>query len=169
LIENFIEPYHVPVVHRTSAGGQPLKEHYLIVDDRCVGCAVDVAGGVGESSVHDPCDHLDMSTRYLALFPNFVIAWYLPDQVGVHLNVPLAPDRTAQLRVIYHVGERPPDEAAVAALVELWTQVHREDHAIVEGLQSTRAFPVLADGGLLSPYWETSVRRFQELVVEAIA
>ena len=43
LIENFIEPYHVPVVHAVSAGGQPLRDHYMIVDRHCVGCGIDVS------------------------------------------------------------------------------------------------------------------------------
>ena len=44
---------------------------------------------------------LDVSSRYLTLFPNFVLGVYHPDQIGVHLNVPLAPGRTRQKRVIY--------------------------------------------------------------------
>ena len=165
LIENFVEPYHVPVVHRQSAAGQPLAEHYMIVDDHCIGCGIDVA---------EPCedgsrDVLDMSTRYFVLFPNFVFGWYLPNQLGVHLNVPLAPDRTQQWRVIYHIGEQTPDAEYVKRLTELWQRVHREDHEIVESLQRARASSVLEDGGLLSPHWETSVRQFHKLVINALA
>ena len=32
LMENYIEPYHVQFVHRTTTN-QPLKDHYTIVDD----------------------------------------------------------------------------------------------------------------------------------------
>ena len=164
LIENFVEPYHVPVVHRDSASGQPLRDHYLIVDGQCFGCAVDVSG----ARHGEPGERLDMSTRYLALFPNFVFAWYQPDQLGVHLNLPLSPDRTHQWRAIYHLGDQAPDPAYVERLCALWGQVHREDHAIVEGLQAGRSSPVMDDGGLLSPHWETSVRRFHELLVAAL-
>ena len=164
LIENFIEPYHVPVVHRESAGGQPLSDHYMIVDGHCVGCAIDVTA----PSDTDPGERLDMSTRYLMLFPNFVFAWYLPDQLGVHLNVPESPERTRQWRVIYHLGDDEPDPEYVDRLSTLWTRVHREDRAIVEQLQIGRTSPVMDDGGLLSPHWETSVRRFHELLVDAL-
>ena len=34
LIENFIEPYHVQFVHKTTTK-QPLKDHYTIVDGIC--------------------------------------------------------------------------------------------------------------------------------------
>ena len=164
LIENFAEPYHVPVVHRESAGGQPLRDHYMIVDGSCFGCGIDVSGSPSGA----PGERLDMSTRYLTLFPNFVFAWYQPDQLGVHLNVPLAPDRTQQWRVIYHLGDGALDPAYAERLCALWRQVHHEDHAIVEELQAGRASSVMDDGGLLSPYWETSVRRFHELLIAAL-
>jgi hypothetical protein len=35
-------------------------------------------------------------------------------------------------------------------------------------LQKGRHSPLAAEGGLLSPHWETSVRKFQELVANAI-
>ena len=41
LIENFIEPYHVQFVHKTTTN-QPLKNHYTIVDGICYGSGVDV-------------------------------------------------------------------------------------------------------------------------------
>ena len=41
LIENFIEPYHVQFVHKTTTK-QPLKDHYTIVDGVCYGSGVDV-------------------------------------------------------------------------------------------------------------------------------
>ena len=57
----------------------------------------------------------------------------------------------------------------VASLIKLWTKVHREDHAMCERLQEGRASPIADDGGVLSPYWEDSVRKFQELVEEAVS
>ena len=165
LIENFVEPYHVPVVHRDSAGGQPLRDHYMIVDGHCFGCAVDVSGSRNGAPTGQ---RLDMSTRYLTLFPNFVFAWYQPDQLGVHLNLPLSPDRTHQWRVIYHLGDETPSPEYAQRLCTLWQQVHREDHDIVEELQAGRASSAMDDGGLLSPHWETSVRRFHELLIAAL-
>ena len=174
LVENFIEPYHVPIVHHSSASGQPLRGHRMLVDGNCFGCAVDV--GTASSGVEDSgssevrqTETLDMSSRYLALFPNFLLGIYFPDQVGVHLNVPEGPDRTHQWRVIYHIGDGLPDPATVDGLRELWYRVHKEDHAIIERLQAGRASPVMADGGLLSPYWETSIRQFHEMLATAIA
>lgn len=167
LMENFIEPYHVPFVHKTTTD-QPLDNHYTIVDGNCLGSAVDVNDGEGGRKRGGGSDRLDVSSRYLTLFPNFVLGRYFPDQLGVHLNSPLGAARTRQRRIIYWVGDNLPPDEDRAALSDLWFKVHKEDHAMVERLQKGRASVAARDGGVLSPHWETSVRRFQELVFEAL-
>ena len=165
LVENFVEPYHVPVVHTRTAAGQPLKGHQMFVDSNCFGCVVNVTDDAGNDG---PITHLNMSSQYLAVFPNFILGRYFPDQIGVHLNVPLAPDRTRQWRAIYSTGEQAPDPAAVDALVELWRNVHAEDHRATERLQEGRASRGAADGGVLSPHWETSIAHFHDRVIDSL-
>ena len=165
LIENFIEPYHVQFVHRRTTD-QPLRNHYTIVDSPCLGSAVDVdaerpAGGKRGHA-------LAVSSRYLTLFPNFVIGFYQPDQIGVHLNCPTGPSTTRQRRLIYSISDHDIGDPEAMALRDLWYQVHKEDHAMCERLQQGRLSEVAANGGLLSPHWEDSVRRFQELVLDAV-
>lgn len=162
IMENFIEPYHVQFVH-SSTTDQPLFDHYTIVDGRCMGSAVDLDDEAAGT------DTLAVSSRYLALFPNFLIGQYFPDQLGVYLNVPLGPDRTAQKRAIYTISGQRPAAADVEALKSLWWQVHREDHEMCERLQRGRAASVAASGGVLSPCWEDSVRAFQELVASGLS
>lgn len=161
IMENFIEPYHVPIVHDTTTD-QPLSDHYTIVDGVCLGSAADLrkenAGASGSLAV---------SSRFLTLFPSFMIGRYLPDQLAAYLNVPLGPGRTAQKRVIYTTEGQKLTGTEIESLKKLWWDVHKEDHAICERLQLGRASPVADSGGLLSPHWEDSVRAFQELVVKA--
>ena len=166
LVENFIEPYHVQFVHSTTTE-QPLADHYTIIEPGvnepgCLGCAVDVSGQAARD------DTLSADSRFLTLFPNFVFGLYLPDQIGVHLDMPLAPDRTLQRRAIYGLGPEPAPPERAERLAKLWRDVHEEDHAICERLQQGRASGVAAGGGVLSPVWEDSVRSFQELVVERL-
>lgn len=161
LIENFIEPYHVQFVHSTTTE-QPLTDHYTINEPGCLGCAVDVSGEATSE------DTLSADSRFLTLFPNFVFGLYLPDQIGVHLDAPLAPDRTLQRRAIYSLGPEPASAKRAEQLAKLWRDVHREDHAICERLQQGRASDVAARGGVLSPVWENSVRSFQDLVVSRL-
>ena len=165
LMENYIEPYHVQFVHPTTTD-QPLLDHYTVIDGPCLGSGVDLRPSAGGGN--GGTDTLAASSRYLTLFPNFVFGRYLPDEIGVHLDVPVAVDRTHQRRVIYHTGEGDMAPETVEKLASLWHKVHKEDHAICERLQEGRASDLAAQGGWLSPHWEDSVRRFQELVVEAL-
>lgn len=128
----------------------------------CLGCAVDLSGDAKRQ------DTLSADSRFLTLFPNFVFGLYLPDQIGVHLDLPLAPGRTLQRRAIYGLGPEPASSERAEQLAKLWRDVHREDHAICERLQQGRASEVAAGGGVLSPVWEDSVRSFQELVVKRL-
>ena len=128
----------------------------------CLGCAVDLSGEAKRQ------DTLSADSRFLTLFPNFVFGLYLPDQIGVHLDLPLAPGRTLQRRAIYGLGPEPASTERAEQLARLWRDVHHEDHAICERLQQGRASAVAAGGGVLSPVWEDSVRSFQELVVRRL-
>ena len=161
VMENFIEPYHVQFVHRATTD-QPLADHYTVNDPGCLGCAVDVSGEATRE------DALSADSRYLTLFPNFVFGLYIPDEVGVQLNVPLAPGRTLQRRAIYTLEPESQPAGRAEQLAKLWRGVHAEDHAMLARLQQGRASELAAGGGVLSPVWEDSVRSFQERVVNGL-
>lgn len=164
LMENFIEPYHVSFVHSQTTD-QPLRDHYTIDEAGCIGSAVDISRAP-DDPVRD--DTLSVTSRYLTLFPNFVLGRYYPDQIGVHLNVPAAVDRTFQRRAIYATSAGAKSAVEAEKLAKLWYGVHKEDHAMCERLQTGRASDVAMDGGVLSPVWENSVRLFQGLVLDAL-
>ena len=161
LIENYIEPYHVQFVHQKTTS-QPLKDHYTIVDGLCLGSGVDLNDEDTSSG------NLSVSSRYLSLFPNFIIGKYYPNQLGVYLNLPQGPGSTTQKRIIYTTDDHKLTKRAVENQKKLWWSVHKEDHEICERLQLGRSSPVSIKGGLLSPYWEKSVFAFQKLVVKSI-
>ncbi len=170
ICENFIDPYHVPVAHPVTAAGQPLSDHYLVGNGRVVGCAVDVGDDPlprGREGTSEAC--LDMSARYLVLFPNFLFFVYEAEitQINVMLNTPLGPDRTHQRRVIYHLEGQEPSESDIESWRRLTLRVIAEDRALVERMQEGRRSPVTAGGGVLSPVWEESEHHFQRLVMEA--
>jgi len=164
LMENFIEPYHVQFVHRKTTE-QPLEDHYTVVDEHCLGSAVELSE---EQVANAKAGTLGVTSHYLTLFPNFVMGTYQPDQLGVHLNEPIAPGVTRQQRVIYTHKDAHYSDAQIQDLVDLWHSVHLEDHEMCIRLQQGRHSPLAAAGGLLSPYWENSVRKFQQLVADAI-
>ena len=161
IMENFIQPYHVQFVHMTTTD-QPLMDHTTFVDGPCLGSAVDLEAESGTSG------SLAVSSRYLTLFPTFILGRYFPDQIGVYLNLPLGAGRTLQKRAIYSTEGQRLSEPEIEGLKKLWWDVHKEDHAMCERLQLGRSSPAAEDGGLLSPHWEDSVRAFQELVARAV-
>jgi len=164
LMENFIEPYHVQFVHKNTTN-QPLVDHYVVSDGHCLGSAVDLTSEQQEQAQEGT---LSVSSRYLTLFPNFVLGVYYPDQIGVHLNQPVSAGITCQRRVIYQHKDSDQSTEAVEKISRLWESVHKEDHAMCERLQEGRHSDAARQGGFLSPYWESSVRSFQELVADAI-
>ena len=161
LIENFIEPYHVQFVHKATTN-QPLKDHYTIVDGICYGSGVDVKKEDNKNS-----SALSVSSRYLSLFPNFIIGTYYPNQIGVYLNTPISPGITSQKRIIYTTDGKEMTKEETDITKKIWWSVHKEDHAICERLQEGRASPASDAGGLLSPYWEKGVQKFQKLIIQA--
>ena len=162
LIENFIEPYHVQFVHKTTTN-QPLKDHYTVVDGICYGSGVDV---VEEDSKNK--NALSVTSRYLSLFPNFIIGTYFPNQVGVYLNLPISPNITSQKRIIYTTDGKDMGKDEVNIVKKIWWSVHKEDHEMCERLQEGRSSPASDEGGLLSPIWEKGVQAFQKLIIQGI-
>jgi choline monooxygenase len=161
LIENFIEPYHVQFVHKSTTN-QPLKDHYTVVDGICYGSGVDVKQEDTKNS-----KALSVTSRYLSLFPNFIIGTYFPNQVGVYLNVPIAPGVTSQKRIIYTTGGKDMGKEEIEMVKNIWWSVHKEDHEMCERLQEGRSSPASDGGGLLSPVWEKGVQAFQKLIINS--
>ncbi|MEM7215576.1 MAG: aromatic ring-hydroxylating dioxygenase subunit alpha [Pseudomonadota bacterium] len=161
IMENFIEPYHVQFVHKSTTD-QPLEDHYTIIDGNCMGSAVDLDEEAGTAG------SLAVSSRYLALYPNFILGRYFPDQIGVYLNIPTGPGTMLQKRALYTTEGQELSAKEVEGLKSLWWDVHKEDHEMTERMQLGRASIVSKNGGLLSPVWEDSVRTFQELVARDV-
>ena len=110
---------------------------------------------------------LSVSSRYLSLFPNFIIGTYYPNQIGVYLNIPIGPGITSQKRIIYSTEGKSMSKEEIDITKKIWWSVHKEDHEMCERLQEGRSSPASNDGGLLSPYWEKGVRKFQQLIIQA--
>ena len=164
LMENFIEPYHVQFVHRTTTR-QPLEDHQTLIEDHCLGSMVEL--DAAQQATAD-LTALGVTSHYLTLFPSFILGTYQPDQMGVYLHQPVDAGHTRQRRVIYTHRDADYSDAQIQQLHDLWYSVHLEDHEMCLRLQQGRHSPLAQDGGLLSPRWENSVRRFQELVADAV-
>ena len=132
------------------------------MDGNCFGSGVDL------NEENTSSGNLSVSSRYLSLFPNFIIGTYYPNQIGVYLNLPVDCGRTIQKRIIYATNGYKITTKEANSLKKLWWDVHKEDHDICERLQLGRASPVSAKGGILSPHWEKSVRAFHKHVIKSV-
>ena len=110
---------------------------------------------------------LSVTSKYLSLFPNFIIGTYFPNQIGVYLNIPISSGITSQRRIIYTTDGKDMSEKEIKTARNIWWSVHKEDHEMCERLQEGRYSPAANEGGLLSPVWEKGVRAFQKLIVDA--
>ena len=134
------------------------------MDGKCYGSGIDVEK---EDVKNDSA--LSVTSRYLSLFPNFIMGTYFPNQVGVYLNIPISPGVTLQKRIIYTTdGKSMTKKEIQNNKRHIWWSVHKEDHEMCERLQEGRSSPASNNGGLLSPVWEKGVQAFQKLIINSI-
>ena len=172
-LENTMEPYHVPVVHQSSAAGQPLELHYMIDQDPIVGSAIDIPGSefTNEPGTEDATlDNLDMSARYLLRMPNFFLTTYAPDVVIDTMFVPDAniPGRCWLEQAWYTTSGRTLSEEEIAAWKLLEEQVIEEDIGVMTGVQAGVESSAVDDGGVLTPAWEACIAGFYRHMVRQL-
>ena len=172
-MENTMEPYHVPIVHRSSAAGQPLELHYMIEEDPIFGCGIDLPGSeytneapAGGASL----DNLDMSARYLLRAPNFFLTSYAPDVIVDTLFVPDArdPRRSWLEQAWYTTSGRSLSPEEVEAWSVLEEQVIQEDIEVMCEVQAGAESPAVDDGGVLTPAWEACIGGFYRHLVQRL-
>ena len=172
-LENFLESYHLPVVHPGLNAYSPLSEHRVLVEDRVMGqISLDYRpddSGRGLPRFADLPAERQSRAEYLLLFPSLMLS-VTPDHDRVTLVNPVAAESTHQRWRFYFVGENGLDASlqaardGVAARVDAYT---REDIAILERLQAGRHSPGY-DGGRFSPYHETTTFQFQKLIALSV-
>ncbi len=166
-VENYLEAYHLPVVHPGLNSYSPLANHYAYHD------GADYAGqGVtsyrpnflaGPAVPTLPTWNVDQlhTAEYPALYPNTLLG-VQNDHFFVMILLPLACDRTLERVELQFVGE-----AASAtdyrktrlSILEGWRSVFAEDVSAVEGMQAGRYSPAF-DGGVFTPLQDAATRHF---------
>ncbi len=174
-IENFIDFYHLPAVHKGLNSYSSMQDHYIIRHDgRFFGegndhyAPQDAAAGA-LPPFPDLTSELAPKTEALCLFPNLLITVF-NDNLRTIIVEPDGPHRCRERINVFFVGEAAmaPDlddvrEAAVSRFLEF----NDEDIGIIEALQ--KAFAANAfDGGVFSPYFDQNIDHFQTLVRNAV-
>ena len=172
-LENFLESYHLPVVHPRLNSYSPLGDHEVLVKHRVMGqistnYQPDDAGR-GLPCFPDLPPERQTRAEYFLLFPNLMLS-VTPDHYRVTLNTAVSAESTHQRWRFYFVGEAGGDTTLDAARAGVAGRVHSytlEDLAILQRLQEGRHSSAY-DGGRFSPYHETTTHHFQKLVAEAL-
>lgn len=172
VVENFIEPYHVPFVHSYSCAGQPLNDHFAISDGLLVGSAASIEGSKAAVSREEQVaaaerEQLDSSALYLVLFPNFALGFYGDSVISI-LTVPLAAGRTWERFDLYVWGYVEPTAEIIEGWIDLNRRINAEDVRMIEGMQEGLASPVMDEGAIISPHWEHCIQQFEMLVAESV-
>ena len=172
-VENFVDYYHLPHVHKGLNSYSAMEDHYPIREG-------EVFFGQGNAS-YAPSDEatgglpafpgLDAAersvTEAICLFPNLLVTLF-DDNLRIILVEPDGAGRCRERIEVFVVGDEAmaPKLAPMRhALVERFQSFNFEDVAIVEGLQD--AFATTAfDGGRLSPAFDVNLHHFHQLIAE---
>ncbi len=174
-VENFIDFYHLPAVHKGLNSYSAMQDHYFIRHDGLF---------FGEGNDHYAPDdaaagklppfpglapELMQKTEALCLAPNLLITVF-NDNLRAIIVEPMGPGRCRERINVFFVGDAataPELESVREAAVSRFLEFNNEDIEIIETLQS--AFEVNGyDGGCFSPYFDQNIDHFQRLISTAL-
>ncbi len=186
-VENAIEDYHLPYIHRELVSGIRESRYRL---DHAAGCYYanstwrDSEGGYrgvegegsGEPGAVLPSllgagSTVEPRTFAVSLFPNGFIT-LRPNCLWLWLLMPDGPRRTRVDTRQYYKGEAATEPAFAATrkgLEELWRFVLGQDAGAIAAVQENFDRP--GEAGIrtrFSPYWESNIQRFQQAIVAAL-
>ncbi len=186
-VENAIEDYHLPYIHRELVSGVRDSNYRLDHADGCYysnsTCRDSVGGyrGVERAGNGGPGEELpsllggdaavEPRTFAVNLFPNGFVT-LRPNCVWLWLMMPDGARRTRVDTRQYYKGSAATDPALAGArerLEELWRFVLGQDAGAIAAVQENYDRP--GEAGIrtrFSPYWESNIQRFQQAIVAAL-
>ena len=173
-IENFIDSYHIPMVHPNLNRSAPMERHEPILGGdtfaRPSVRAYELTTAASSLPAFPGLPAEQAGTGYfIGLFPNVLLG--LSDDTFYAIIIePLAPDRIRERVEIFFIR----DEAMAPALadarqasIDRRIEVNGEDVAIIERAQRGRYSPT-SDVNRFHGYHEDTVRHFQQYVATRV-
>jgi len=171
-IENYLESYHLPWVHKGLNSYSRMSDHYTFFagsDAAGQGTTVYAPGSLRGMSLPGQSLPAELAARaeYPVIFPNLMTGlqsdhFYLIDVL------PDGPLRTRERFEIFFFGDEAMTgelEAIRSETIERWDTVFLEDIDVVERLQQGHASSA-ATGGRFSPAQDQAVHHFQRRLLE---
>jgi choline monooxygenase len=169
IVENFVESYHLPWVHKALNAVNPMTLHYQILGghsylgqggtdyrpERIAGAVLPRNSGMADPSRYEA----------LAVFPNLIFS-ALADMAFSIIVLPESAQRTRERIEFFFFGDEALSEKFAAArrkAAEFVTDVNAEDIGIVESVQRGRRSPAFT-GGQFAQAQEATSLQFQKIV-----
>jgi len=173
VVENFVESYHLPWVHKALNAVNPMTGHYQILGGHSYlgqGGTAYQGDRVTGAVLPRVKDMLDRS-RYeaLAIFPNLILG-PLSDMAFSIVILPESVERTRERLEFFFAGDEALLERFAAtrrSAAEFSTRVNAEDVKIIERVQRGRHSPAFL-GGQFAPAQEATSLQFQKIVAAHI-
>jgi choline monooxygenase len=173
IVENFVESYHLPWVHRALNAVNPMRQHYQILGGHSYlgqGGTAYQAERISGAVLPRLKGILDYS-RYeaLAVLPNLILG-PLPDMAFSIVILPEAAERTRERVEFFFGGDEALLERFASARrsgANFVASVNTEDVKIVEAVQRGRHSPAF-NGGQFSQTQEATSLQFQKIVAAQI-
>ncbi|SMF74896.1 Phenylpropionate dioxygenase, large terminal subunit [Tistlia consotensis] len=176
--ENFLESYHLPVVHPALNGYSRLDDHYYFEAWPAVGAGVTSYAPPRTRENDGPPlprfpgldDESAAIGEYPVVFPNL----WLGVQGDHFYGIVVYPEGPTTSREALHLYAAAPvaGDLALAPTVEQtmarWRLVFEEDIGPVQAMQAGRASPAF-DGGVLTRYHDPASHRFMQAIAERMA
>ena len=173
VVENFIDYYHLPYVHKDLNRYSAMEDHYSIREgDRFFGQGNARYAASDEAAGKLPTfpglrDADQCVTEAICLFPNLLVTIF-NDNLRIILVEPSGPASCRERVEVFVVGDAAaaPELAPLRrALLKRFESFNVEDIAIVERLQD--AFTTTDfDGGRLSPAFDANIYHFHRLIAD---
>ena len=172
VVENNLESYHLPFVHRDLNRRSRLQDHYHYYGgDLFAGQGSNLyRQGAAAEGFHRFEGWPERVSEYPTVFPNVLLGVHC-DHIWSIVLFPLSPGRTRECWRIYYVGETAGDpalDAARAETQEAWRKVFLEDRGVVEGMQCGRGSPAFA-GGVFSGVMDEPTHYFHKWVANRLS
>lgn len=171
-VENFVESYHVPMIHPELQRVNPMGQHYQILGgDAYVGQG-GRSDGVADQ-IDPPLPIFPESANVknyeaLYVFPNLMITC-LPNLLKAIIINPMAPSHTQERLAVFFVGDDAMDsrlDESRHTVMQDWSiNVNVQDIGIIEQMQKGRS-SLAFDGGRFAPKQEATSLHFQKLVAK---
>lgn len=175
VVENFVESYHLPWVHKSMNAFNPMGAHYQILGaDHFIGQGVKAhrptdayAGKFKAFPALKPDEYGTGESMYL---PSNLILICMSDFLFANIITPVSPALTSERIEMFLIGEEATDPNLHfdrQKLMDMLCQVNNEDIGICERAQKGRTSEAFT-GGAFAPMQEQSTLQFQQLVATKI-